>query len=113
MVQTDAALMQLIESVRAFNARFQLADYQDAGSVARNVHEEAGEVVLALTWGHRDDVVQELADLLFVTLQGCFALGVTDADLARAMVSVAEKNNLKTHATHRVEGGKVRRLPSL
>jgi NTP pyrophosphatase (non-canonical NTP hydrolase) len=105
------ALEALLLSVRAFNERFELNGKQTAIEVARNVHEEAGEVVLAIAQDNAEETRLETADFFYVLLQGVLARGgsATEAKLAKAFMAVANKNNAKTHVTHEVVDGKVRR----
>jgi phosphoribosyl-ATP pyrophosphohydrolase len=104
------ALEALLWSVEAFNERFELDGKQTAIEVARNVHEEAGEVVLAIAQDNAEETRLETADFFYVLLQGVLARGGTTKEaLAVSIMEVARKNNAKTHVTHEVVDGKVRR----
>jgi NTP pyrophosphatase (non-canonical NTP hydrolase) len=105
--RTGDALRDLAESTLAFYARF---DYTpDAQSTITNFNEEVYELVEAALEGDKAHAAEECADVIVTALGVCFAQGLSVDEIIAAVYQVADKNDAKTHETHVLKDGKIRR----
>lgn len=83
----------------------------DLDAQYRVFHEEIAEFTTELYRGSHED--KEAVDVL-VTMLGCLmAVDVTYEDFAAAIQIVIDKNNSKTHQTHKINSnGKIARIES-
>lgn len=101
-------LRDLIRSTLEFYARFEVP--RDVPAALRNFREEAGELAEAAAAGQDADHIAEEAGDVFVTAIGvCWAAGVSMERLVEQVYAVIAKNDAKTHDTHVVLDGKIRR----
>lgn len=61
----------------------------------------------------QDQVVLEAADIFVTVMNVCQAHGLTLEELSEAILTVATKNDAKTHETHEFVGGKIRRKETI
>lgn len=101
------ALRDLAESTLAFYARFDYAP--DPQSTITNFNEEVYELVEAALEGDKAHAAEECADVIVTALGVCFAQGLTVDEIIAAVYKVADKNDAKTHDTHVLKDGKIRR----
>lgn len=111
MIHRTDPYRDLAESTLAFMQRFgvQPADVALDDHV-RNFHEEVRELTEAAQAG--DDaghIAEEAADVLVTLINVCFAAGLTLDQMVEGVYRVAAKNDGKTHETHAVVDGKIRR----
>ena len=105
--RTGDALRDLAASTLDFYARF---DYTpDAQSTITNFNEEVYELVEAALENDRAHTAEECADVIVTALGVCFAQGLTLDEIVAAVYKVADKNDAKTHETHVLKDGKIRR----
>jgi NTP pyrophosphatase (non-canonical NTP hydrolase) len=101
-------LRDLIGSTLNFYARFGVKS--QVADAVRNFQEEVNELIEAAHAGlDRDHIAEEAADVLVTTIGICDAAGVDAERLVRQIYAVIAKNNAKTHETHVVSDGKIRR----
>jgi NTP pyrophosphatase (non-canonical NTP hydrolase) len=101
------ALRDLAASTLAFYARF---DYTpDAQSTITNFNEEVYELVEAALQGDQAHAAEECADVIVTALGVCFAQGLSTDEIIAAVYKVADKNDDKTHESHILKDGKIRR----
>lgn len=105
--RTSDALRDLASSTLAFYARF---DYTpDPQSTLTNFNEEVYELVEAALHDDKAHTAEECADVIVTALGVCFAQGLTVDEIIAAVYKVADKNDAKTHETHVLRDGKIRR----
>lgn len=75
----EALLSEVAEVVRA--------DHDVATSIAGRIRA-------------RDELAQELADVMVTVVGVALANGITQVELAQALADAVQKNSLKNHATH-------------
>lgn len=103
-------LRDLIRSTLDFYARFGVT--QETPSALRNFQEEVNELIEAAQAGtDRDHIAEEAADVIVTIVGVCDAAGVSPERLIDQLYAVIAKNDAKTHATHVVADGKIRRRP--
>ncbi len=101
-------LGDLIASTLAFYARFGVT--QQMPDAIRNFQEEVGEFVEAAQAGtDPDHTAEEAADVIVTIIGVCQAADVSPERLIAQLYAVVAKNDAKTHATHVVRDGKIRR----
>ena len=109
---TGDSFRDLAQSTLDFYERFGVQPQVD--NTIMNFQEEAREVVEAARDGSDLDHIAEEAADVFVTAMGiCFASGVDVDRLIRQVYAVIAKNDAKTHETHVVHTGKIRRRSSI
>ena len=105
---TNDPLRDLIRSTLEFYARFGVKS-QVPDSI-RNFQEEVNELIEAAQAGaDKDHIAEEAADVIVTTIGVCDAAGVDPERLVAQIYAVIAKNNAKTHETHVVADGKIRR----
>jgi NTP pyrophosphatase (non-canonical NTP hydrolase) len=109
---TGDSLRDLAQSTQDFYERFGVMPTTDADLTGwvRNFEEEVRELIEAAHDGTNPDHIAEEAADVFVTAIGvCFARGVDVERLVQQVYKVIAKNDAKTHETHVVYDGKIRR----
>jgi NTP pyrophosphatase (non-canonical NTP hydrolase) len=108
MTRTDP-LRDLIQSTQEFYARFGVT--QELEAATRVFEEEVREFIESAQAGtDTDHTAEEAADVIVTVIGLCEAAGVPPEKLIEQMYAVIDKNNAKTHATHRInEHGKIAR----
>lgn len=107
LARTGDALRDLANSTLDFYARF---DYTpDPQSTITNFNEEVYELVEAALHDDKAHTAEECADVIVTALGVCFAQGLTVDEIITAVYQVANKNDAKTHETHHLKDGKIRR----
>lgn len=104
---TGDPLRDLAQSTLDFYARFEYTP--DQQSTITNFNEEVYELVEAALAGDKAHAAEECADVFVTALGVCFAQGLTVEEIVAAIYAVADKNNAKTHDTHVLKDGKIRR----
>jgi len=101
-------LRDLIRSTLAFYARFGVPpDVRDA---VRNFEEEVHELTeAALSGDDAAHIAEEAADVFVTAIGVCWASGISPEALIEQVYAVIAKNDAKTHDTHVVFDGKIRR----
>ena len=79
----------------------------------RNFQEEARELIEAAREDDLDHTAEEAADVIVTTIGLCFASGVDVERLVKQIYYVIAKNDAKTHETHVLHTGKIRRRSSI
>ncbi len=107
MTTTDP-LRQLIDSTLAFYERF---DYvPELEGATRVFQEEVRELIEAAHDGQdKNHIAEEAADVIVTVVGLCAAAGVERERIIEQIYAVIAKNDAKTHATHVVLDGKIRR----
>ncbi|MBI1259867.1 MAG: hypothetical protein GC204_20555 [Chloroflexi bacterium] len=109
---TGDSLRDLAQSTLDFYDRFGVTPQID--DTIQNFQEEVRELIEAGREHHDQDHIAEEAADVFVTAMGvCFASGVDVDRLIRQVYAVIAKNDAKTHETHVVHTGKIRRRSSI
>jgi NTP pyrophosphatase (non-canonical NTP hydrolase) len=105
-------LRDLIRSTLDFYARFGVT--QHTPDALRNFQEEVNELIEAAEAGtDPDHTAEEAADVIVTIVGVCQAAGVSPERLIAQLYAVIAKNDAKTHVTHVVADGKIRRRSSL
>ena len=105
--QTDP-LRDLVRSTLDFYARFGVT--QETPSALRNFQEEVDEFIEAAQAGiDPDHTAEEAADVIVTIIGVCESAGVSPERLIDQLYMVVAKNDAKSHATHVVRDGKIRR----
>jgi len=101
-------LRDLIRSTLEFYARFGVQ--MQVGDAVRNFQEEVAELIEAAQAGEdKDHIAEEAADVMVTAIGVCEAAGIDPERLIAQIYAVIAKNNAKTHETHVVANGKIRR----
>jgi NTP pyrophosphatase (non-canonical NTP hydrolase) len=109
---TGDSLRDLAQSTLDFYARFDVTPQID--DMVQNFQEEVRELIEAGREGHDPNHTAEEAADVFVTAMGiCFASGVDVNRLVQQVYAVITKNDAKTHETHVLHTGKIRRRSSI
>lgn len=105
-------LRDLAQSTRDFYARFDVQP--QVGDAIMNFEEEARELIdAARAGGDLDHIAEESADVLVTALGICLASGMDVEQIVAQVYAVIAKNDAKTHETHAVHAGKIRRRSSI
>ncbi len=109
---TGDALRDLAQSTADFYARFGVVPERE--NAIMNFEEEVRELIeAARTGSNLDHIAEESADVLVTALGVCFASGIDVNRIIQQVYAVIAKNDAKTHETHVVHTGKIRRRSSL
>ncbi|MEO8395469.1 MAG: hypothetical protein ABI700_20920 [Chloroflexota bacterium] len=109
---TGDSLRDLAQSTLDFYERFGVTPQID--DTIQNFQEEVRELIEAGREGHDLAHTAEEAADVFVTAMGiCFASGVDVEHLVAQVYAVIAKNDAKTHETHVLHTGKIRRRSSI
>jgi NTP pyrophosphatase (non-canonical NTP hydrolase) len=101
-------LRDLIRSTLDFYARFGVKS--QVADAVRNFQEEVRELIEAASAGQdKDHIAEEAADVMVTIVGVCDAAGVDAERLVAQLYAVIAKNDAKTHETHVVFDGKIRR----
>lgn len=101
-------LRDLIRATLEFYARFDVQP--QVPDATRNFEEEVRELIEAAQVGlDKDHIAEEAADVFVTTIGLCEAAGVDAERLIAQIYRVIAKNDAKTHQTHVVSDGKIRR----
>ena len=108
---TNDPLRQLANSTSAFYARFGVTPGRDdIPAFINNFNEEVYELVQAALDGtDKRHIAEEAADVFVTAIGVCFACGIDVDQIVEQMSAVAAKNDAKTHETHVLKDGKIRR----
>ena len=109
---TGDSLRDLAQSTQDFYERFGVmpTGNVDLTGWIRNFQEEVNELIEAAHDGtNKDHIAEEAADVFVTAIGVCFATGVDVDKLVQQMYKVIAKNDAKTHDTHVVYDGKIRR----
>ncbi len=107
---TGDPLRDLAESTQAFYARFEVAPETQLQGFITNFNEEVFELVQAALEGtDKRHIAEEAADVFVTAIGVCFACGIEIDQIVEQVYAVAAKNDAKTHETHVVKDGKIRR----
>ncbi|NWF70914.1 MAG: hypothetical protein HXY40_17655 [Chloroflexi bacterium] len=109
---THDSLRDLAQSTHDFYTRFGVVPEDPANlpGALRNFHEEVREFEeAARVMTDRDHIAEEAADVFVTAIGVCFAANVDVEQLIRQVYRVIAKNNAKTHQTHVLMAGKIRR----
>lgn len=109
---TGDSLRDLAQSTQDFYERFGTMPTGDVDLTGwiRNFQEEVNELIEAANDGtNKDHIAEEAADVFVTAIGVCFATGVDVEKLVQQMYKVIAKNDAKTHETHVVYDGKIRR----
>ncbi len=99
-------LRDLAISTREFYARFEVDPQTQLQGFITNFNEEVYELVQAALDGtDKRHTAEEAADVFVTAIGVCFASGID----VEQVYAVAAKNDAKTHETHVVKDGKIRR----
>lgn len=108
--RTGDPLRDLAESTRAFYARFDVDPQSQLQGFITNFNEEVYELVQAALEGtDKRHIAEEAADVFVTAIGVCFAAGIGVEQIIEQVYAVAAKNDAKTHDTHVVKDGKIRR----
>lgn len=108
MPERSDPLRDLIQGTLDFYARFDAP--RDGDSAIMNFEEEARELVEAAQAGvDRDHIAEEAADVIVTAVGVCWASGVDLERMIEQVYAVIDKNAAKTHETHHLLDGKIRR----
>ncbi len=112
MHNTGDALRDLAQSTADFYARFGVQP--ELENTIMNFEEEVRELLeAARADDDLDHTAEECADVIVTALGICFAGGVSVDRLIDQVYAVITKNDAKTHETHIVHSGKIRRRSSI
>ena len=105
------SLRDLAQATRDFYDRF---GYQPTvENMTMNFQEEARELIEAAREHDLDHTAEEAADVFVTAIGLCFASGVDVDRLMKQVYAVIAKNDRKTHDTHVLLDGKIRRRSSI
>lgn len=108
MTENKDSLRDLIRATLEFYARFDF--HLEVPSATRVFQEEVGELIEAAHDGtNKDHIAEEAADVMVTVIGLCAAAGVEPEHLIQQVYTVIAKNDAKTHQTHVVSDGKIRR----
>jgi NTP pyrophosphatase (non-canonical NTP hydrolase) len=104
-------LRALAQSTEAFYRRFDaFPAHEDVPAFINNFNEEVFELIQAAMDGtDQRHIAEEAADVFVTAIGVCFACGIDVEQIVEQMAAVAAKNDAKTHETHVVKDGKIRR----
>ncbi len=108
---TGDAFRDLAQGTLDFYARFDFTPTVE--NMTMNFQEEARELVEAAREDDLDHTAEEAADVMVTAMGLCFAAGVDVERLIKQVYAVIEKNDRKTHDTHILRDGKIRRRSSI
>ncbi len=109
---TGDALRDLAQSTADFYARFDVVPQRE--DAIMNFEEEVRELIEAARAGtDLDHIAEESADVIVTALGVCFASGIDVDRIVQQVYAVIAKNDAKTHETHVVHTGKIRRRSSI
>ena len=104
-------LRELAQATRDFYDHF---GYQPTVvNMTMNFQEEARELIEAAGEDDLDHTAEEAADVFVTAIGLCFASGVDVDRLIKQVYVVLAKNEAKTHETHVLHEGKIRRRSSI
>lgn len=119
MTDLAQAFAELARSTAAFHERFETRKHSDMKSALMIMNEEyleadlEGLYILCGHHDHKGELANELVDLLMTMLGVALHAGISEADLAAAMLEVADKNDKKTLQNCTWHEGKVTRNEKL
>ena len=105
------SLRDVAQATRDFYDRFGFQPTVE--NMTMNFQEEARELVEAARESDLDHTAEEAADVIVTAIGLCFASGVDVERLIKQVYYVIAKNDAKTHETHVLHEGKIRRRSSI